>query len=328
MDQLRRKIFTWHVHGSYLYYLSQGDFDLYIPVNDNKTPGYYGRGQTFPFGPNVIEVPAAEVRNLDLDCILFQSEKNYLLDQYEILGPDQRALPSLYLEHNTPLEHPTDSLHIMNDPNTVLVHVTQFNKLMWHNQVPHVRVIEHGIDDKPACWTGEFARGLVVVNHLKERGRIAGWDIYREISRRIPMDLVGMGTAAYGGLGEVLHPDLQAFASKYRFFFNPMRHTSFGLAVCEAMMIGMPIVALATTEYAAVLKNRHTGYLTCNVDQLIAGMQALLDDPDLAAHYGQNARAVALSRFNIHRFIKEWKELFGLAAIIKNKTYGTNSIYQ
>jgi hypothetical protein len=32
----RIKIFTWHIHGSYLYYLSQGDYDIYIPTKPKK----------------------------------------------------------------------------------------------------------------------------------------------------------------------------------------------------------------------------------------------------------------------------------------------------
>jgi hypothetical protein len=316
----RLKIFTWHIHGSYLYYLSQGDYDLYIPVNDKKTEGYYGRGETFPFGPNVIEVPAREVRNLDFDCILFQSEKNFLLDQFDVLTAEQRALPAVYLEHNTPEEHPTNTLHIMNDPEAVLVHVTHYNKLMWKNSTPLVKVIEHGVTEPAARYTGELARGVVVINHIKERDRIAGWDIYQEVSQRIPLDLVGMGTGRYGGLGEVLHPDLPAFTARYRFFFNPMRYTSFGLAVCEAMMMGMPIVGLATTEYAAMLKDGYTGFVHTNIDRLIAGMQALLDDAPLACRLGQHAQAVALEQFNINRFVKEWEALFRFAMTTKNLT--------
>lgn len=76
IDQRRLKVFTWHIHGSYLYYLSQGNYDLYIPVNDKKNEGYYGRGKTFPFGNNIIGVPANEVRNLDFDLILFQTDEN------------------------------------------------------------------------------------------------------------------------------------------------------------------------------------------------------------------------------------------------------------
>src|SRR5688500_17856345 len=32
----RIKIFTWHIHGSYLYYLSKANFEIYIPINEKK----------------------------------------------------------------------------------------------------------------------------------------------------------------------------------------------------------------------------------------------------------------------------------------------------
>src|SRR3982751_5146353 len=120
------KIFTWHIHGSYLYYLSQGNYEIYIPTRADKAEGYYGRGETFPFGSNVIEIPAEEVRNYEFDCILFQTNQNYLLDQYEILTEDQRALPKIYLEHDPPRQHPTDTRHVVNDPTVTVVHVTHF----------------------------------------------------------------------------------------------------------------------------------------------------------------------------------------------------------
>src|SRR5213595_826895 len=97
------KIFTWHIHGSYLYYLSQGNYTIYIPVTDSRSEeGYYGRGRTFPFGSNVIEVPVEEIPSLEFDCILFQTNKNYLVDQYELLTESQRRLPRIYLEHDPP----------------------------------------------------------------------------------------------------------------------------------------------------------------------------------------------------------------------------------
>lgn len=49
--------------------------------------------------------------------------------------------------------------------------------------------------------------------------------------------------------GSYLHYLTRApFAARYRFLFNPIRYTSLGLAVIEAMMIGMPVVALGTTD--------------------------------------------------------------------------------
>jgi hypothetical protein len=70
------------------------------------------------------------VRRLGVDCILFQSRKNYLEDQYDILTEAQRRLPRIYLEHDPPREHPTDTRHVVDDPDVLLVHVTHFNNLI------------------------------------------------------------------------------------------------------------------------------------------------------------------------------------------------------
>jgi len=325
----RLKIFTWHIHGSYLFYLSQGPYDIYIPVNTGKTEGYYGRGQTFPFGENVIEVQAEDVRHMEFDCILFQHEKNFLTDQHEILSESQKRLPRVYVEHNTPEKHPTNSLHVMTDPAVLMVHVTHFNKLMWDNgPVPHVRVIEHGVTTPSVQYKGNKAKGIVVINHIQQRGRITGWDIFEKVSRHVPLDLVGMGTKESGGLGEVLNPLLPEFISQYRFFFNPIRYTSFGLAVCEAMMTGMPVVALATTEYVSVIKDGQSGFIDTNIERLIEKMQFLLHDHQLASQMGSEARAIAENKFNIHRFTTDWNDTFHDAVQLNKHSYEEkNSIH-
>jgi hypothetical protein len=142
---MRLKILTWHIHGSYLYYLTQAPHDFYLPVKPNKPEGYGGRLGSFPWGDNVHEISADEVRNHSFDCILFQSKRNYLNDQHEILSDSQRRLPRLYLEHDPPREHPTDTYHVVNDPNITLIHVTHFNHLMWDSGSTPTRVIEHGV---------------------------------------------------------------------------------------------------------------------------------------------------------------------------------------
>jgi len=118
------RILTWHIHGSYLYYLTQSQHHFYLPVKSGRPEGYGGRLGSFPWSDNVYDVPASEVKNLKFDCILFQSKRNYLEDQYEILSESQRRLPLIYLEHDPPREHPTDTRHFVDDPNILLVHVT------------------------------------------------------------------------------------------------------------------------------------------------------------------------------------------------------------
>jgi hypothetical protein len=306
----RIKIFSWHIHGSYLYYLSQGPFEIYVPITESKTEGYIGRGNTFPFGENVHEIPAEEVKNISFDCVLLQTPKNYLVDQYEILSSEQQRLPKIYLEHDPPQGVPTDTKHVVNDAEITLVHVTHFNKLMWDSGCTPVEVIDHGIAIPKITYSGEVARGIVIINNLNERGRRLGLDIYMKVRERIPLDLIGMDTKKIGGLGEILHPQLPAFISQYRFFFNPIRYTSLGLAVLEAMMVGVPVVGLATTEMVTVIENGRSGFLHTNVEYLMECMQKLLVDKSLATRLGAEGQKVAFQRFNIQRFTSEWEKLF------------------
>lgn len=308
------RVLTWHVHGSYLYYLAQANIDLYLPVKPELPEGYRGRKGNFHWPDNVFEIAAEEVRYIDLDCILFQSRRNYLEDQYEILSPEQQRLPRVYLEHDPPREHPTDTRHLVDDPNVLLAHVTRFNDLMWDSGKTPTIVIEHGVLVPDSVkYTGEIERGLVVVNNLGLRGRRLGADLFERTRSRVPLDLVGISSEAIGGLGDIPHYVLPEFQVRYRFFFNPIRYTSLGLAVCEAMMLGMPVVALATTEVATVIQNGVSGYASTDVDWLIQRMEDLLADPEQARKLGSNARNIASERFAIERFSRDWENAIALA---------------
>lgn len=73
-------------------------------------------------------------------------------------------------------------------------------------------------------------------------------------------------------------------------------------------MIGMPIVAPATTEIVTIVKNGVNGYVDTNRSALYDAMRDLLRDPDLAKRWGDGARATALERFNIERFVRDWMQ--------------------
>jgi glycosyltransferase involved in cell wall biosynthesis len=136
-----------------------------------------------------------------------------------------------------------------------------------------------------------------------------GLDVFQYVRERVPVDLVGMGSEEIGGLGEVLHPQLPGFLKQYRFFFNPIRYTSLGLAVLEAMAIGLPIVGLATTEMAVVFENGITGWIHTDVDYLISKMKMLLQDPVAAMHMGEAGRKKVTGHFSITRFVKDWENI-------------------
>jgi hypothetical protein len=300
-------ILTWHTHGSYLLYLTRAPHRFYVASRPGRPPGYGGRCGHMPWGDNVVDLPASRIRDTRLDCIIFQDDEQYLHDQYELLTPGQRRLPRIYIEHDTPRAHPTDARHPVDDPGLLLVHVTHFNALMWDSgRTPHT-VIEHGVPPPAGvAYRGGIGRGLVVVNHLARRGRRLGADVFLAAREQVPLDLVGMDAAACGGLGEIEHARLPEFMADYRFFFHPVRYTSLGLAVIEAMMVGLPVVGLATTELPAVIENGRSGFIDNRPGALVDAMRALLREPALAREVGRRGRRVALERFHIDRFVADW----------------------
>jgi hypothetical protein len=307
-------VLVWHIHGSYLNALARVEHTWFTPVRPGKPEGYGGRGATFDLPDNLVEVAHDRVRDLDLDLVVYQTPKNLLIDGPEILTEAQRRLPRIYLEHNTPKPDAVHQRHPFQDPGGLLVHVTHFNRLMWDNGGTPTTVVEHAVAIDPgAAYTGDLPRGITVVNGPAKRPRIAGYDLFQAARARVPLDAAGMGTEEIGGLGDVPYRDLHRRMAAYRFLFSPMRYTSLPLAVIEAMTIGMPVVALATTELPTVIEDGVSGFVSCDPDRLLAGMERLLVDPDLARAMGANARRIAEERFGLARFRRDWEAAFARA---------------
>jgi len=307
----RPDILTWNNHGSYLYYLSQAPHEFFVLAKRGRPPGYGGRTGCFPWGDNVHELPVEAARTREFDCILFQDAHHWEHDQFAFLTPAQRALPRIYLEHDPPRNHPTDTPHIVDDPEMLLVHVTSFNELMWDNRRTPTRVIEHGVLVPDAVrHLGALERGLVIGNHLARRGRRMGTDLFLQARSALPLDLVGVASETLQGMGEVPHAQLPAYAARYRFLFSPVRYASLELAVLEAMMVGMPVVALATTDMASAIDDGANGFINTRLARLVGCMRELLRSPSLARDLGQAARRRAQERFSIKRFSADWDAAF------------------
>ncbi len=303
----RLRVLTWHVHGNYLWYLTQTPHDFYVPFRAGGAPGYGGRSPGFPWPPNLRQVASSDVRRRAFDVILFQTHRNWLVDQFELLSEEQRRLPRICIEHDPPLAHPVGQRHPVHDGEVLIVHVTPFNALAWDTGDVPTCVIDHGVVVPPDVrYTGELDRGIVAVNDLRARGRRLGADVFLRARERVPLDLVGLDAESLGGLGPVPPPELRAFESRYRFLFHPSRWSSLGLAVIEAMSIGMPIVALATTEMPTVIDDGVQGFIDTDIDRLVERMQALVADPALARELGARARERARERFHIDRFTRDW----------------------
>ncbi|RXN86298.1 LPS biosynthesis transferase [Achromobacter aloeverae] len=306
----RLRILTWHVHGNYLYSLTRIPHDFVIPYKPGTVPGYSPLGPRIPWGSNITACPAEEIAGQDVDCVIYQSRQVYEEDRLTLLSPLQRALPSIYLEHDPPQPHPTNTTHGFRHERGVLVHVTHYNDLAWDAAGMPTRVIEHGVPVQAGLvHTGEQARGITVINGLAQRGRRMGADLFQWTREQVPLDLIGMQSEALGGLGELPNLEVARRVASYRFFYTPIRYTSLGLALVEAMLIGVPVVGVAATELPTVIVNGVNGFVHTDRRLLVDCMRQLLEEPALARQWGEAGRRTALERFGMPRFIDDWNRV-------------------
>ena len=294
----RLRVLTWPVHGSYLAYLAAADIDL-LAVSDDPLTGYPA---------NVIGVGSDELSDVQADVVLHQSHATWR-DRDDLLPPNLRDLPAVVVEHDPPREHPTDTRHPAADTDVLLVHVTHYNALMWDAGTTPTVVVEHGVPDPDVAYRGDLDRGIVVINGLGWRGRRLGRDLFERLRDEVPLDLVGMESEELGGLGEVPRDELPAFVARYRFFLSPMRYTSLGLAILEAMAVGVPVVGLPTTELPRLIRSGENGILSADPRELVGHMRRLLADPGYARDLGAAGRRTVRERHGLARFRRAWSRV-------------------
>lgn len=318
------RILLWHVHGSWTTAFVQGTHDYLVPVLPDRGANGRGRARTWRWPANVRELSPSRLAQEPIDLVLLQRPHELELCERWLGGRRPgRELPAVYVEHNAPQGRIADLRHPLADrPELTLVHVTHFNDLFWDAGGTPTRVIEHGVVDPGYRYTGELARSAVAINEPVRRGRVTGTDLLSRFARAAPMDLFGIGTAALGGVEDPPQAWLHAEMARRRLYLHPIRWTSLGLALIEAMHLGMPVVGLATTEAPDAVPPE-AGVLSTDVERLCTAIQRLMRDPDEARERGRCARRAALARYSLSRFLTDWErllvEMTGLRGALANQ---------
>ena len=302
------RILLWHVHGSWTTALVQGPHEYLLPVVPDRGPDGRGRARTWDWPASAVEVTREQAPATDVDVVILQRPVELERLAREWLG--DRRVPTVYVEHNAPQGRIAEMRHPAADRDDLtVVHVTHFNDLFWDCGSTPTRVIEHGVLDPGYRYSGDVARAAVVINEARRRARVTGTDLLERFSAAgVPVDLFGMDAGALGGREDVPQHLLHDEIAQRRVYLHPIRWTSLGLSLIEAMHLGMPVVALATTEAPDAVPAA-AGVLSTCVDRLAEGARALLADPDRARAAGLAARASAIERFGLSRVLADWDDL-------------------
>jgi hypothetical protein len=309
------KVAIWHQHGSWMNAFVQGSHEYLLPTTPERDAE--GRGRAGRDWPSAVEVSPGAARGHRPDVVIVQREKELtsLVEQWFGTRP-ALDVPVVVLEHNMPRGDIADMRHWAADrDDLVIVHVTHHNALLWDTGSTRCVVIEHGIPDPGYLFTGELAAGAAVINEATRRWRLVGTDLLAGFADIAPVDLYGMGNADIGNrapgitdAGDVPHPQLHREVARHRCYLHLNRWTSLGLSLLEAMMAGVPPIAVAATEAPATIP-AGGGIVSNDLDLLHARYRAYLADPELAAAEGLVARQAACERHGLGRFLHDWDAL-------------------
>lgn len=185
-----------------------------------------------------------------------------------------------------------------------------------------VETIHYGLDDIPDAWgvnppddVPDSARVLLAVARLTDQ---KGIDVAIRALAGLPADtaLVVLGEGPERTtlqrlaqelglerrvflLGRV--PDVAAWLGRATVFVHPARWEGFGLAVLEAMLAGVPVVATNVSALPELVVDGESGVLVPpdDAEALASGIARALDQPQL----GEGALERARSEFSVGRMV-------------------------
>lgn len=193
-----------------------------------------------------------------------------------------------------------------------------------------IEVIHYGLDDVPAAWGANTAddvsagaRVLLAVCRLETQ---KGVDVAIRALPRLPgthLVVLGEGPerARLQGLARTLDvpvhlpgrvPDVAAWLRRADLLVHPVRWEGFGLALLEAMLASLPVVATRVSSIPEIVVDGETGVLVPHDDPvaLAEAVKRVLDDP---AGYGERGRERARAEFSVAKMAERTLRVYGEA---------------
>lgn len=173
-------------------------------------------------------------------------------------------------------------------------------------------------------WRGTDVSVLNASQALKGRRNFCGYDIFMEATKGLPRFVLGSGNEDLGNisLGEVSYDKFKDRLRDHRvFFYAGTWPASYTLSFIEAMMTGIPIVAVGrgqfykhhtvehvdTYEVPDLIANTIDGFVSDDPRILKGRIQELFHDYELARSMGERAREKAISLFGKSTIKDQWE---------------------
>jgi hypothetical protein len=302
----RRSILFWNTNQAWTDAFTSGTHRYLVAVNSEEG-GIEGR---------VEEIPFRRLRDEDVDLVVLQNHDELELTARWLGHRPGTDVSAVYVEHNAPQPFAADSLHPLGGRDDIpIVHTTDFNQVMWNNGSAPSCVITPAMADPGHLFTGDVPAAASIIDEPLRRVRDTGADLLVELGRHAAIDVWGVDSepltdkfrqvARVRGRGHLPRPRLLSQLARRRVYVHPARWTSLDVGLIEAMYVGLPIVALASTM-ASTLIPPEAGVVSADVRTLELATEAFVVDYGAATAAGKAARDYAVAHFAMERFLAEW----------------------
>lgn len=174
-------------------------------------------------------------------------------------------------------------------------------------------------------WTGENKVLINFSQSMKQRADDCGYKQFMQVSQGFNTKVYGPGNESFGDMwgGCVSHDEQKKVLRESRvYFYFGTAPASYTLALMEAMMTGIPVVAAGpkfsenrypdqkTNEIEDIIKNGENGFVSNDVGELRKDVALLIKDDELAKRIGEAGRKTAINLWDKSKISQEWKQFF------------------
>lgn len=177
-------------------------------------------------------------------------------------------------------------------------------------------------EDEFNNWNGDKEAVLNVTQSMRQRGKWCGYDIFKDATDGLPRSLYGPSNEGSEIEGRQLPYEelLKAYRDYRVYFYTGTYPASYTLNFIEALMTGIPVVAIGSQlanineidgafqyEVPTIL-NGFNGYVADSIPELRAKVEKLLKDKEISKFVGDNGRKTAIKLFGKETIKEEWRK--------------------
>lgn len=265
------------------------------------------------FPSNYYVLPKHTIPNgVEIDLILSQSK----FGQFQMCSKivQNFRVPLVSLEHTLPIPNwPEQQLEgfrrMVGDVN---VFISEYSANEW-NMNCDAKIIHHCVDTELFSSVDQERDKVVlsVANDFINRDYCLNYSGWQRITQELPTKVIGDTP----GLSEAAKSteDLVEAYQKSLVFLNTSTISPVPTSLLEAMSCGCAVVSTATCMIPEIIENGVNGFISNDEEELKSCIKDLLDKPEMAKQWGENARNTILEKFSEDKFINNWNDLFDLA---------------